>query len=153
MVADAEFARVSKAALSVEADVPLEANRAAAESRRLFQRIVQQHFAVALPLELRCDADRSHRHDGDVPAVVAADRRAHEDVLPDQNAVLLHNKVQLRHESRVTAEPVEHIMLHAARSVHVPKGFAHKVFHRAVIVLCFSTDDDILIVHVVPHFL
>ncbi|MBR6463296.1 glycosyltransferase family 4 protein, partial [bacterium] len=53
--------------------------------------------------------------DGDLAAVVSLDVRAHEHVLADQLAVLLHDEIQFFDERRIVAQHVDHVVLAAAR--------------------------------------
>ena len=48
-------------------------------------------------------------------------------------AVLFHHKVEFGNEIGIFAVLIEHIMLMAARAIHVPKCFAGEVFHLAIV--------------------
>ena len=95
VITNAERAGAGKAALSIEVNIPLKAQRRTAELRRLFQRIVQQKFPLTPPLAFRRDANRTHCHNGDFSAAVGFDLGTHKDVLSNQDAFLLHNEIQL----------------------------------------------------------
>ena len=125
VVPDAKIAGVGKAAFAVKQNIALKAQRAAAQGRRPAQGFVQQHFPIALPLVLWRDADGPHGHDGDASAIVRLNPGPHEHVLPNQPAVLFHDKIQLLHKGRVLPQPMQHEMLLAARTVYVPEGFPH----------------------------
>ena len=100
-------------------------------------------LAIALPLVGRGDADGAERHDRHAPSVVADDLRADVDDLSDHLAVQHHDKVQLRHEGRVVPVAVQHIVLHAAGAIDVPKGLAGQGFGVSIVVLCFRTNDEL----------
>ena len=121
MIADTEFPCISEAAFAVKVDVPLEAERTRTEFCRLFKRIVEQFFAVALALELGRNAYRSHCHYRDIPAVVCSDERPHKHILTDELSVLFHNKVKLGDESRIVSQLMKQIMFHTAGAVDVPE--------------------------------
>lgn len=71
------------------------------------------------------------------PAVIGFNYRLHKHVLPDQVPILFHDKIQFFHKRRIISKYMEHIMLHASRPVHVPKGFTDKVFYFCVIFFSF----------------
>ena len=147
MVADAEAPGIGKAAVAVEADVALKQHRPEAQGRRPLQGVVQQLFAVALALQLRRDADGAHGQHGDHPAVVGVDDRAHEHVLSDQRAVLLHDEVQLPDKGRILPEHMDHIVLQTARAIDVPKCFAHKIFDCSVVLFFLQADGIVIWIH------
>ena len=61
-----------------------------------------------------------------------------------QLTVQLHHKVQLRHEIRVAAIAMQHIVLCAAGMVNIPKRLAGQVFNVAIVVFVLQTNGNIL---------
>ena len=94
----------------------------------------------ALPLHLRCDAQRAdiqHRQDA---AIVQ--RRIGPDggKLPNEPAVLFQHKGEVRHKGRVLPQAVQNKMLHTARAVNIPECIPHKALHGAVVGRHFLPD-------------
>ena len=133
MVADAKLTGIGKAALAVEADIALEQNSAVAESCRFLQGVIEQRLTIPLALELRCNTNRPHRQNRDHPAVIRFDDRLHEHILPDQPAILLHDEIQFPDESRIISKHMDHVMLTASRTVHVPERFPDEIFNFSVV--------------------
>ena len=128
-----ELPGIIESALAVEADVPLEQNRTVSEGLRLLQGLIQDSFSVALALQLRSNADRTHGKNGNIVAVICIDDSFHEHVLPYQPSVLLHDEVQFLNECRVIAEHMNDIVLAAPRPVHIPEGLPDQVLNCPVI--------------------
>ena len=131
-----------KAGLAVKQDVSGDSKCSCTHFLGFFYGIVEQLLSVALPLVCGRDSDWTEGHDRHCSSVVAVDFRPHIDDLSDQLAVQFHNEVQFRHKSRVIPIAVQHIVLHAAGAVDIPKGFAGQVFHGSVIVFRFQTDGN-----------
>ena len=58
-------------------------------------------------------------------------------VLANQLSVFFHHKIQFRNKGGVISQLVENIVLQTAGTIHVPKGFPHKVFHDPVLFFSF----------------
>ena len=106
------------------------------------KRLFEQPLSVALSLICGCDADGAEGHDRHPLSVIAVDLRPYIDDLPDQLTVRLHHKVQLRHESRVAAIAVQHIVLCAAGMANIPKRLAGQVFNVAIVVFVLQTNGN-----------
>ena len=147
MIANAELAGIIKPALPVEAYISLKQNRTGPRFSCLFQGIVQQCLSIALSLQLRCDADRSHREHRDRSSVICLDDGPHEHVLSDQIPILLHDEIQLLYESRIIPQHMDHIVLTASRTIHIPECFSDKFFNCTVFFFSFQTNHIVIFIH------
>ena len=147
VIPDAIAAGIPEAALSIELDVALKTDCSAAEKCRLLHRMIQKNLPVSFALQLRADADWSHGHDGDFSAIVCMNDRMHKHILTNQVAILFHDEVQIRHESRIISQLMQHIVLQTAGTVDVPECFPDKVFHFAVFIFSFQTNTVVIFIH------
>ena len=147
MVANAEAPCIIEAAFAVESNIALKQDGAEAHRCGFFQRVVQQALAVALTLAVIGNTDRTHCQHGDLPAVIGEDICAHEHVLPDQSAVLLHHEIQFMDECRVITEHMHHIMLAAPRTVHIPERFTDELLNGSLVFGSLRTDDIVICIH------
>ena len=127
-VADSPGARDHKAALAVERDVPANQEAARAHLGGDSHGMVQQSFAVAFALVVRADADGPEGHHADFASVVGVDVRPRVHHVPDDFAVHFQHEREFRHKVGLAPVAVQHVMLGASGTVHVPEGFAGKVF-------------------------
>ena len=87
------------------------------------------------------DADGAEGPGWEHGSFVKDDFRFREHHMPDDLTVFLHHEIQAVDEVRVVPVLVEDIMLGAARAIDIPKGFAGKVFHRAIVLGLFQSDN------------
>ena len=92
------------------------------------------------------DAYRTHRDDGNNPAVIGLDGGVHIDALADEPAIGFHHKVQFRDEGGILPQAMQDIVLQAAGPIDVPECLTDEVFHLVIFSLPLVAD-DISIVH------
>ena len=68
-------------------------------------------------------------------------------ILADEPTVQLHDKVQLGHEGRITAQTVQDIVLQASRTVDVPESLPDESLHLAVFVSLLQTNYIVIFAH------
>lgn len=127
-VADSLAACDYKAALAVERDVPANQEAARAHLGGNAHGMVEQGFPVSLALIVGADADGPEGHHADFASVVGVDVRPRVHHVPDDFAVHFQHEREFRHKVGLAPVAVQHVMLGASGTVHVPEGFAGKVF-------------------------
>ena len=102
--------------------------------------MVEQNFAVAFALVVGANADWPEGHHADFAPVVGVDVRPRVHHVPDDFAVHFQHEREFRHKVGLAPVAVQHVMLGASGTVHVPKGFAGKVFDGLKVARLFRAD-------------
>ena len=90
--------------------------------------MVEQNFAVAFALVVGANTDGPEGHHADFASVVSGDMRPRVHHVSDDFAVHFQHEREFRHKVGLAPVAVQHVMLGASGSVHVPEGFAGKDF-------------------------
>ena len=144
VVSDAEFRGISKSALAIKVDVPLETDCPEAHLRGFSKAVIQQSLAIPLTLEIGVDSYRPHRQDGDDSVVVGLDGGAHIYTLAYEFPVGFHHEIQLWDKGRVIPQTVQDIVLQAAGAINVPERFADEVLYIAVFKFPLVADNEVI---------
>ena len=139
-IANSPGARDLKAALAVERDVPANQQAARAHLGGNSRGMVQQNFAITFALVVGADADGPESHHADFAPVVGVDVRPRVHHVPDDFAVHFQHEREFRHKVGLAPVAVQHVMLGASGTVHVPEGFAGKVFDGLKVARLFRAD-------------
>lgn len=102
--------------------------------------MVEQCFPVSLALVVGADADGPEGHHADFASVVGVDVRPRVHHVPDDFAVHFQHEREFRHKVGLAPVAVQHVMLGASGTVHVPEGFAGKVFDGLKVARLFRAD-------------
>ena len=137
------FAAAFEASGNVIIRITEDDNGLVAEFARFLKAVFQKGSAYSPSLKIRVDADRAEGEDDGLSSI-----------LIDEPGFCIHHvthkpsvcsfchQIQFRDEILMVSQNVGHIMLGAARFVHIPEGPSGQRFHGMLLFLLFGTDGD-----------
>ena len=126
---NAQLAGKVESGMLVELNVSLHLQQSNTHVPGPRQSILQQLKPIAFALVVRVDADGPEGPGRECRSVGKHYRSLGEHYVADNTAVFFHYEIQLRNESWIVPETMQHKVLLASGTVHVPECLAGEVLH------------------------